>query len=424
MGEIRIQDDQVDVEKIMNKIKAEIRKRKRAGVYPKELEENLSIDIASIDQPDIKLSDDPKVLLSHMNAEWAIYTDQPLESDRPLIGPLVVLLKKVIRRAIGWYVNSIVSQMVIFNRSVVQAVNWSFNEIAGSKAELARLTAEVKKMSEILETLAEIDVAARLGRLERRTDKSLALETASPRLKKDKKELAHKEERFDYFIFEHKFRGASELIGERQAPFLKYFKGSENVLDVGCGRGEFLEGLKEMGVPAYGIDLDQDMILQCREKGLKVIKAEALSHLEDLPNSSLGGIFLGQVIEHLEPDQLMRLAKLSFDKLKSGSYFIAETVNPQCLSVFAGSFYLDPSHIRPVHPGTMKFILNSLGFRDIKVELMSPYPEEGKLHQLTVPSSLSDQEREQFEKININIRKLNDLLYGYQDYAVVARKGN
>jgi len=223
---------------------------------------------------------------------------------------------------------------------------------------------------------------------------------------------------FDYFGFEERFRGSEEEIKERQRIYVEYFKGQENVLDIGCGRGEFLELLKEAGIQAKGVDLDLDMVLYCRDKGLEVVKEDAFAYLESLPDASLGGIFAAQVIEHLESNRIIQLVKLCHRKLRPGGVLILETPNPQCLMVFAQCFYMDFTHTWPIHPEALKFLLGSQGFRDVELKFTSPVDPSLRIPLLTDPSLLGPEG----ERFNRSIAYLNELLYGYQDYAVIARK--
>ena len=226
----------------------------------------------------------------------------------------------------------------------------------------------------------------------------------------------------NYFLFEEKYRGSTEDIKKRQTIFLKYFKDCQKVLDIGCGRGEFLSLLKENDVGAKGIDLDEDMVLFCRKNGLDVEQVEALSFLTTLEDKSLDGVFSGQVVEHLQPTNLIQLVKLCYDKMKYGTYFIAETINPLCLSVFAKSFYMDMTHVKPVHPSTIKFLMESAGFREIELKFFSPHSDEAKLDKIEINNELDENSRRRLELMNNNIDKLNELLYGYQDYAIIGKK--
>ena len=223
---------------------------------------------------------------------------------------------------------------------------------------------------------------------------------------------------FDYFGFEERFRGSEQDIKERQRVYLAYFQGQENILDIGCGRGEFLELLRKAGIKAIGVDTDLDMVLYCREKGLDIVQEDAFVYLETLPDTSLGGIFAAQVIEHLEPGRVIELVKLCYRKLRSGGVLILETPNPKCLMVFAASFYMDFSHIRPLHPEAMRFLLASAGFQDIELKYAGPVDDTRRLPSLP-DIGLPGETMEAFRR---GVEQLNDLLYGYQDYAVIGTK--
>ncbi|WP_428386833.1 methyltransferase domain-containing protein [Methanomethylovorans sp.] len=225
----------------------------------------------------------------------------------------------------------------------------------------------------------------------------------------------------NYFVFEDRFRGAREDIAQRQTAFLRYFEGCKNVLDIGSGRGEFLETMRKHGIGARGVDIDETMVDFCRSKGLEVELEDAFDHLEKLEDASLDGVFIDQVVEHLEPSYLVRLLKLCFQKMKYGFYLIAETVNPLSFSSFA-NFYIDLTHIKPVHPETLRFLLESTGFREVKAVFSSPMPETMRLQKLVTNEGSTDAERYQAEIFNRNIEMLNATLYGEQDYAMIGKK--
>ncbi len=225
----------------------------------------------------------------------------------------------------------------------------------------------------------------------------------------------------NYFRFEEQFRGSREDIKQRQSNFINYFTGCSNVLDIGCGRGEFLELSKEHGIGAKGIDIDDTMVDYCLSKGLNVVKDEAISYLEKLDDKSLDGIFIDQVVEHLEPDYLINLLHLCFQKLKYGYYIFVETVNPLSLVSFA-NFYIDMTHKKPIHPETLKFLLTSVGFRDLDTKFFSPVSEEARLQKVPLNSDMEEWAKKDLDIYNHNIEKLNNILYGAQDYAVIGKK--
>jgi len=225
---------------------------------------------------------------------------------------------------------------------------------------------------------------------------------------------------FDYFGFEERFRGSEEDIKERQRVYIEIFKEAESVLDIGCGRGEFLELLAEAGIKAKGVDLDLDMVLYCQEKGLDVVREDAFAYLESVPDASLGGLFAAQVVEHLEPIRIIELVNLCYRKLEPGGVVIFETPNPVCLTVFARSFYMDLSHIRPIHPEAMKFLCESTGFKDLQVKFSSPVEPAMRIPPLSGVAA----DAQVTTEFNRGIERLNELLYGFQDYAVIGRKSS
>lgn len=234
-----------------------------------------------------------------------------------------------------------------------------------------------------------------------------------------KKQTENNEENFadiDYFLFETLYRGDREEIKKRQSIYLKYFKDKEVILDIGCGKGEFIELLIQEGKKQVkGIDINQDMILYCKDKGLPVEMADGIEYLKNnVDDDTLDGIFMGQVIEHMTPRDIISITRLLYQKLKKNGVIVIETVNPQCLYVFAHSFYLDISHIKPIHPFTLQFILQSEGFEQIDILYLSKTEEK-------IPVIKSNS-IENLEEINTAIERLNNLIYGSQDYAIIAKK--
>jgi O-antigen chain-terminating methyltransferase len=196
------------------------------------------------------------------------------------------------------------------------------------------------------------------------------------------------------------------------------FADTSDVLDLGCGRGEFLALLGESGVTARGIDLNDAMVAVCRDKGFEAAKADALSYLRGVPSGSLGGLFAAQVVEHLEAAYLTRLLEAAFEALRPGAPIVLETINPACWFAFFESYIRDITHVRPLHPDTLKFLLIASGFQQIEIRYRAPYPEHEKLQPIPKSAALGDS----VETINGNIEKLNSLLFTYLDYAAVARR--
>ena len=221
-----------------------------------------------------------------------------------------------------------------------------------------------------------------------------------------------------YVGFEDRFRGSPEDIRERLTDYLPIFEGASDVLDVGCGRGEFLHLLRERGVTARGIDLNEAMVEVCRGIGLDAARADALSYLGALPDRSLGGLFAAQVVEHLEPAYLTRFIEAAFDKLRPGAPIVLETINPACWFAFFESYIRDITHVRPLHPDTLRFLLVAGGFQQVDIRYRAPYPEQAKLQPVPPAPALG----ELVPTLNENAEKINRLLFTYLDYAAVGRR--
>lgn len=180
---------------------------------------------------------------------------------------------------------------------------------------------------------------------------------------------------FDYGRFSERFRGSEEYVKQQHRPYVARFAGKTRVLDIGCGRGEFLELLREAGIAARGIDSSDESIALCLTKGLEVEKADLFAYLAELPDESLDGIFCSQVFEHLPVSMLPSLLKLMSRKLQRGGVLLVETPNPESLAIFATHFYLDPTHQRPVPPQLLAFLLEEAGFGRIEVMYSAPAVE-------------------------------------------------
>src|SRR5262249_23882172 len=164
-----------------------------------------------------------------------------------------------------------------------------------------------------------------------------------------------------------------------------------------------LEMMRDLGVPAKGIDLSDESIALCRHKGLDVEKADLFEYLKNLPQASLDGVFCSQVFEHIASDRVAEMIRLAANRLQRGGVIAIETPNPECLAIFATHFYLDPTHQRPVPHPLFAFYLEEFGVGRIEVRRLSPALE-------TMPSlrSLPEDFREAF--------------FGGLDYAITARK--
>jgi SAM-dependent methyltransferase len=210
----------------------------------------------------------------------------------------------------------------------------------------------------------------------------------------------------DYFAFESRMRGSVEAVRERQRPYLEDFREAAPVLDIGCGRGELLTLLQSAGIEARGIDADADMVGYARGEGLVVEQADLVEYLDGLPERSLGGIFMGQVDEHLPAPTLLRALELAAARLRGGGVLVAETINP--LSPIAlRNYFADLTHAQPLVPETLELLARQAGFAQTAIRFLNEPADR-----LTEPSD---------PVIAANVRRLNELLFAPLDYALVAR---
>ncbi|MCJ7472611.1 MAG: class I SAM-dependent methyltransferase [Actinobacteria bacterium] len=224
-------------------------------------------------------------------------------------------------------------------------------------------------------------------------------------------ELSHDLDSF-YVFLEDNLRGSHKEIKRRLQVYIPFIKeadaGSKNspILDIGCGRGEWLELLKEAGLHAKGLDFNGIMIKTCKDRGLDVVQDEALSFLKNLPDHNLGAVTGFHLIEHCRFEFLIKLLDEILRVLKPGGLVILETPNPGNVIVGSCSFYLDPSHIKPLPGALIKLVLESLGFNKVNVMYLNPYGNDYAIKDNGFETS----------------KRFNDYFYGPQDYAVVGYK--
>ncbi len=371
--------------------------------------------------------------LAALYSSYALVGQTPPEppSWRGRIGAQLV---KVVQRLLFWYT----PQIVHFQYSAVQAIEELAKAIQQledaarrdrheTRAALATAITRTEVLERRLEAL-RIQTIPRIEReMARLRPQWIAQEQRIAALIEEARHslpqsagLAAKldlEERHNldafYAALEDEFRGSREEIKERLSVYLPRLAeagiGGEAmpVLDIGCGRGEWLELLRARQLQAYGIDLNRVVLGICRERGLPVTEADAFEYLRGLPEKSLGAVTAFHVIEHLTLPQLLELMDSSWRVLKPGGMAIFETPNPNNMFVSSRYFYIDPTHRHPIPPLLGRFLAEARGFARVEILELHPWPEEHRVDIRTGGDLAA---------------RFNECFYGPQDYAIIGWK--
>ena len=215
-----------------------------------------------------------------------------------------------------------------------------------------------------------------------------------------------------YLAFENAFRGSEADIHRKQSVYASMIgralerAGTTDWLDLGCGRGEWLQLVASVGGNPTGVDTNPNMIARCRELGLQVLEGDALDALRTRPAESLAGVSAFHLIEHLPVHAQLSLVHLAFAALRPGGCLVFETPNPQNVIVGACNFYMDPTHKNPVTPMTAEFIVRHAGFSSVEVLRLNAFPRYAERDSLPT----------------VTDREMCEFFYGPQDFAIVAYK--
>ena len=425
----------IDVELLVAELKERVEKERAAGAYRDDLS-------------GIQLQAPPP---SHTDAAPSVIQGFDLEStgprvqfrpelgfsSKPVIGPVITLIKRLILRLLHYVLDDLARQAdaAIARLEAALAVEAANRERL--EGETQRLVADTRRLEtdtrraadqSRAETAAregiQVDVkslAERVAGIDGRLE-HLQLESRLARLERARRpapptRAPAREEitvhpaaapAFDYETFEARFR-PEESVREHQQSYVELLSGQKRVVDLGCGRGELVQMLEAKGVSAYGVEIEPDFIALLEEKGIEVVAKDAVAHLAELEPGAVDGVVASHLVEHLPASAVTSLVQLAAEKLADGGILIVETPNPESLVAGSINFHRDLTHVRPIHPDTLAFLCESAGF-NVEVRRLSPVPEDDRLR------GTGD------GRLDGIVEQLNDLLYGYQDYAVVGRK--
>lgn len=224
------------------------------------------------------------------------------------------------------------------------------------------------------------------------------------------------------FDFYGESRGAEASVTEQQSTYVQEFAGKKAVVDLGCGRGEFLELLGRAGIPAEGVDIEERFAPAWKRRNVTVHVADILEWLCAQPDASRDGIFCAQVVEHFPLPTVDRLIAHMARVLRPDGRLVIETLSPISLNIFMGPFWADPTHRQPIHPWTLSVLCQTRGLMENRVVYSAPPPAGSVLPRLK-PADFSEDLQPLVDRLDRVISQLNDALYGPAHYAVISRRG-
>lgn len=290
------------------------------------------------------------------------------------------------------------------------------------RREIGELSLELSQLRATY-SMGMASVLPKVAALELALDGRPKADVTKPRSTEPRPDLGPTARQLDafYAALAEGFRGPEAVVRSRVRAYvddLERVRSLGPVLDVGCGRGEMLEVLREAEIEGYGIDNNPLCINICRERGLKAELVDAREHLSQLAPGSLGAVTAIHVVEHLALEDLIEFLDLAMAALKPGGLLILETPNPENLVVSSLFFYLDPSHRHPLPPPLLQFIVASRGIVDLEIRRLD------RSNELDVPPGIPSPAEDEpwFGDVKRVVDAVNERFSGPADYAVVARR--
>jgi len=359
----------------------------------------------------------------------------PIRSHRGLLGTLVVAAKRLVRPLVKVPQNDLWERQRTFNLILLEHLE----RLDSARLELQRRieyqeALDAEGIREIMHhndaVYARADQKLDLYRRELRDlvgdlGAALALVKSGRSAPEDAVEtVSRAHDEHGYVELELHYRGAEDEIRDRIAAYLPYLKSLPDgapVLDLGCGRGEALALLRDLGLAGRGVDSSARMVELCRERGVAAEVGDLFATLAGVPEGSLGGVVSFHVIEHLPLGALDRLVRLAWRALRAGGVLILETPNPLSVVMAARNFWRDPTHLRPVHPDSLRLMYDLAGFDEVQQLDLRPFPSAERLPEIDL-AGLAAEQRPLADAVNRLRDRLDELLFGYQDFGLVGRK--
>lgn len=362
---------------------------------------------------------------------WTSDTTFPILRGSGLRATLVALAKKLLRPFVRMPVADLWDRQRMFNLILIETLEKYRQAHAAIEAThqhyLDRLDAIDARTTQGLQ-----DVMLHNDALFARVDQKL------DRYRREARELWHRLgalivaqeaqrplgqvlEEQQYLTLEQRFRGSEGEIESRVSAYLPYLRKEGRLLDLGCGRGEALAVFARHGLKVHGIDASAEMVAICRDKGLSAEHGDLFAALASFPDGSFDAVVSYHVIEHLPPSSLPLLVRSAWRVLRPGGVLILETPSPLSLAMSARNFWMDPTHLRPVHPASLEVSFREAGFEPVHRLDLHPFPEEQRLPEIDL-AGLPDDQQPLADQINRLRDLLDDLLFGHRDFALIGTR--
>jgi O-antigen chain-terminating methyltransferase len=407
---IETTNSQINVDELMHKVREEVALRPKTSLLSQGMyspERDLTAIGSTQIETCLKISE--------------LYSQVPTEFP-PRFNRFPFNLSKGLQRLLLKLYGFIFKKQRVVNLSLIQALRESITINQQLIDQVTVLQAQLKEIRERIKTIDERhirnDSYLKNDLAQQKHLITLFLEEARNRLPEpfdsnQLQTLVNEEQHLldgFYTAFEDRFRGSREEILHRLRVYLPLLKEAKigavesPILDIGCGRGEWLELLEESGYTATGLDINRVMVDSCKARGLDVLETEAVSYLQNLPDFCLGAVTGFHIIEHLSFPKLKQLLGEVVRVLKPGGLVLFETPNPKNLVVGACNFYSDPTHQNPLFPDTIQFLVESQGLSNVQILYL--HPVEGS----------------PFDKEDVGLQLLHTWFFCSRDYAVVGYK--
>ncbi len=359
-------NERVDVDEVLAEVRERIARKRASGAYGPEVDAALRLPLPGGRPLFVEDLGDPVPALRDAIEERVEYDPR---SRKPFVGPVITAGRRVVMGLVRWWLAAQSERQERIDRLTFRAlIDLRDRPSPGFDERLRKLEIEWSRYRRDV-------VAADLHST----------------------------------YFQARFGGDEPVIRAQSERFLDLFRGRTRVLDLGSGRGIFLQLMKDNGVGAYGVDLDGRMIETARGRGLEVIEGDAVEHMAGLADASIDGLYARHLAEHILPGELVRILRECRRVLAPGSPIVFVTPNPRTLTVGAHTFWMDPGHMRPIPPELFRFYLEVEGFEG--VELVTFAPTEGTI----LREDVGD------DAMRSNLKLLNETIFGDRDYAVIGR---